>query len=214
MRLFTALLPPADVLDGAGQLADKVAELRSRDRAGELRWIDRANWHVTLAFYGEVEDGQLDGLRERLSRAARRGSPLRLRISGGGHFGGRSLWAAVVGAPSGQDFGSDAAPAGADPSGVRPDGEALRCLAAATAAAGRRVGLGPDEPRRFRAHVTLARARSPRFDLRPYTEALGAFVGEPWTAGELALVRSNLPESGVEGEQPRYEQIAAWPLGG
>ncbi|MGH3311420.1 MAG: RNA 2',3'-cyclic phosphodiesterase, partial [Streptomyces sp.] len=32
-------------------------------------------------------------------------------------------------------------------------------------------------------------------------------------AGEVALVRSRLPDSGVPGEQPRYEQVAACPLG-
>jgi 2'-5' RNA ligase len=30
---------------------------------------------------------------------------------------------------------------------------------------------------------------------------------------DLALVRSNLPESGVPGEQPRYEAVARSPLG-
>ncbi|SCK07312.1 2'-5' RNA ligase family protein [Streptomyces sp. WMMB 322] len=209
MRLFTALLPPDRVLDASGQLADKVAELRSMDGGGQLRWTERANWHITLAFYGEVGGGQLDELHERLSRAARRGRPLGLRIAGGGHFGHRALWAAVTGAPSGAE-----APAAAGGAGHRPGGEGVRMLAAATAAAGRRVGLGTDEPRRFRAHLTLARARSRPFDMKAYTAALDEYAGEPWTAGELALVRSNLPESGVQGEQPRYEQIAAWPLGG
>ncbi|OEV08074.1 2'-5' RNA ligase family protein, partial [Streptomyces nanshensis] len=98
MRLFTALLPPAYVLDGSGQLADQVAALRSLAGAETLRWTERANWHITLAFYGEVDEARSDGLRERLARAARRGRPLRLRIAGGGHFGERSLWAAVQGA--------------------------------------------------------------------------------------------------------------------
>jgi RNA 2',3'-cyclic 3'-phosphodiesterase len=243
MRLFTALLPPAHVLDGAAQLAEKVAELRAMDGAGRLRWADRANWHITLAFYGEVGDGQLDGLRERLSRTAARGRPLRLRIAGGGQFGHRSLWAAIAGAPAeegvtgtagtdgpapGQASGPATGPATGQATGPAPReangpaddpvhgpaaAEALRRLASTTAAAGRRVGLGTDEPRRFRAHLTLARARSSQLDLRPYIAELDAFAGDPWTAAELALVRSNLPESGVPGEQPRYERIAAWPLG-
>ncbi|OEV30908.1 2'-5' RNA ligase, partial [Streptomyces nanshensis] len=87
-------------------------------------------------------------------------------------------------------------------------------LAAAATAAGRRTGLGTDEPHQFRPHLTLARARSHGPGLRPFTAALDGFAGEPWTADGLALVRSNLPDSGVQGEQPRYEQIAGWPLGG
>lgn len=230
MRLFTALLPPDRVLDGDGQLTDKVAELRSLDGAGRLRWADRANWHITLAFYGEVSEQQLDPLCERLGRAARRGHPLRLRIAGGGRFGDRSLWAGVTDLPPDGDEAeggeadgdeadgdeAEAAPSGHVAEGAATGGErnALWRLAAATAAAGRRTGLGTDEPHRFRAHLTLARARSRGPDLRPFAAALDEFRGEPWTAAELALVRSNLPDSGVQGEQPRYEQIAAWPLGG
>lgn len=241
MRLFTALLPPDHVLDGAGQLADQVARLRSLDGTGRLRWAERANWHITLAFYGEVEERQLDGLSRRLARVARRAHPLRLRIAGGGRFGDRSLWAGVTGAPpeSGEPHAAEAECAPAlvragravrreEPEhgehgqrGERGEHEehgdaahALRRLASAAAAAGRRAGLDMEEPRRFRAHLTLARARSRGPDLRPFAAALDGFAGEPWTAAELALIRSNPPTSGVPGEQPRYEQIAGWPLGG
>lgn len=179
------------------------------DRAGGLRWTDRANWHITLAFYGEVDAGLLDGLYQRLARAAGRGHPLRLRIAGGGRFGDRTLWAAVTGAAP----DADAAEPEGEAAGEQ-DGEALRRFAATTVAAGRRLGLGTDEPGRFHAHLTLARVRAHRLDLRPFAAALKDFAGEPWTAGELALVRSNLPGSGVQGEQPRYEQVAGWPLGG
>lgn len=207
MRLFTALLPPDRVLDGAGQLADEVARLRAMPEAGRLRWTERHTWHVTLAFYGEVDESLLDGLTTRLGRAAARAHPMRLRIAGGGRFGERALWAAVQELAAGPENPEGAA--------VRHvGGEALRRLAAATAAAGRRLGLGSDEPRRFHAHVTLARHRRDHVDLRPYASALADFAGEPWTARELALVRSNLPEHGVPGERPRYEVIAAWPLGG
>lgn len=41
----------------------------------------------------------------------------------------------------------------------------------------------------------------------------GDFAGRAWTVDELVLVRSNLPRSGVPGEQPRYEAVARWGLG-
>jgi 2'-5' RNA ligase len=214
MRLFTALLPPDRVLDGAGQLADEVARLRAMPDAGRLRWTERRTWHVTLAFYGEVDESLLDGLTVRLGRAAARAHPIRLRLAGGGRFGERALWAAVQelgeGAEEAEGAGSSGGAAAEHPVG----GEALRRLAASIVAAGRRLGLGRDEPRRFHAHVTLARHRRDHVDLRPYAAALADFVGEPWTARELTLVRSHLPEHGVPGEHPRYEPIAAWPLGG
>lgn len=217
MRLFAALLPPDDVLDGPGELVDAVAELQTRPDADRLRWTGRASWHVTLAFYGEVPDGTLPALRERLARAAGRRSAPTLRLAGGGRFGDRTLWAAVTDASGGVE---------------RPVAD-VRRLAGSAAAAGRRAGLDVPEPRHFRAHLTLARARgrngardgaqgsdpdaapaSRAVDLRPYVAALDRFQGEPWTAGELALVRSRLPDSGVPGEQPRYELVAAWPLAG
>ncbi|MGO4747713.1 RNA 2',3'-cyclic phosphodiesterase, partial [Streptomyces sp. 2MCAF27] len=34
-----------------------------------------------------------------------------------------------------------------------------------------------------------------------------------WTVPELSLVRSHPPTPGVVGAQPRYEVVAAWPLG-
>jgi 2'-5' RNA ligase len=43
---------------------------------------------------------------------------------------------------------------------------------------------------------------------------LDEFVSRTWTVDELALVRSNLPKSGVPGEQPRYEVVGHWGLGG
>ena len=219
MRLFTALLPPGQVIDGPGQLAHAVKELRSLAGAGQLRWTDRANWHITLAFYGEVADDRLPGLHERLARAARRGHPIRLRIAGGGSYGDRALWAGLTDATQyrGRDGAEDGTQDGPEESTRRRPVESVRRLAATTAAAGRRAGVERQEPRRFHPHLTVARARSSTaetVDLSPYVTALRSFRGEPWTAGELALVRSNLPQSGQPGEQPRYEQVAAWPLGG
>lgn len=50
--------------------------------------------------------------------------------------------------------------------------------------------------------------------MQAYVEALDAFEGRTWTVGELVLVRSSLPRSGVPGEQPRYEPVGRWALGG
>uniref|UniRef100_UPI0026E50FBF 2'-5' RNA ligase family protein n=1 Tax=Streptomyces albidus (ex Kaewkla and Franco 2022) TaxID=722709 RepID=UPI0026E50FBF len=76
MRLFTAILPPGHVLEGPGQLGDAVKELQALDGAAGLRWTDVANWHITLAFYGEVPEERVHGLSERLARAAGRAHPM------------------------------------------------------------------------------------------------------------------------------------------
>ncbi len=187
VRLFAAVLPPADVSE---QLAVAVAGLRGMPGAEGLRWTGVPGWHFTLAFYGEVDEDVVPDLSARLERAAHRSEPFALAVRGGGQFGhGRALWA---GAAGGLDV--------------------LRLLADRAEAAGRKAGLEMGEHRHYKPHLTVARSREP-FEVRPYVEALDAFTSRTWTVDDLALVRSNLPKSGVPGEQPRYEVVARWPLG-
>ncbi|MCF6525473.1 RNA 2',3'-cyclic phosphodiesterase [Streptomyces sp. JJ36] len=189
MRLFAALLPPAPAAD---ELAAAVRALHALPGADRLRWTGQESWHLTLAFYGEVGGDTLPELGERLARAAARARAPRLALTGAGRFGDRTLW-----------------------TGADGDRTELHRLAQAAEAAGRRCGLRTEEGRRFHAHLTLARARRGRpVDLRPYVTALGGFAGGPWTAHELALVRSNPPAAGVPGAQPHYETVTAWPLPG
>ncbi|GAQ62627.1 2'-5'-RNA ligase [Streptomyces scabiei] len=187
VRLFAAVLPPADV---AEELEALVGELQGLAGADRLRWTEPPGWHYTLAFYGEVEEDVAEELSRRLERAARRSEPFPLAVRGGGQFGhGRALWAGAEG-----DLG------------------ALRLLADRAEAAARRAGVPMGEHRRYTPHLTVARSRSD-VDVRPYVDVLDTFAGRTWTVADLVLVRSNLPTSGVPGEQPRYEAVGRWPLG-
>ncbi|MFD7711791.1 RNA 2',3'-cyclic phosphodiesterase [Streptomyces sp. NPDC059786] len=186
MRLFAAVLPPDDV---AGELGSVVDGLRRLPGADRLRWTGRAGWHFTLAFYGEVEDGLVPALGERLARAAHRTAPFPLALRGGGHFGDRALWTGAAG-----------------------DVRTLRLLAERAEAAARKAGVATEEHRRYRPHLTVARSRD-GVGFASYLTALENFAGREWTVGELHLVRSSLPRSGVPGEQPRYESAGRWPLG-
>ncbi|MFJ9629173.1 RNA 2',3'-cyclic phosphodiesterase [Streptomyces sp. NPDC091280] len=182
MRLFAAVLPPEHI---TAELAARVDELRRLPGADELRWTGRPGWHLTLAFYGEVDDDAVPELSAALERTARRSAPFPLALRGGGQFGqGRALWAGAAGDVTAL--------------GLLADG----CEEAATTG----------EHRRYRPHLTLARSRDAR-DVRPYLDRLDDFAGREWTVDELVLVRSNLPGSGVPGEQPRYEAVARRPLG-
>ncbi len=186
-RLFAAVLPPTGAVAG---LRTALAPLHTLPGARDLRWTGPEGWHFTLAFYGEVPEDVRPELETRLERAARRTGPFSLRVHGAGHFGGRALWAGAAG-------GLDT----------------LRLLAERADAAARRAGLPMEEHRRYTPHLTLARSRG-EADLRPFAAALAGFEGERWEAGELTLVRSDLPVSGVPGERPRYDVVRAWPLGG
>ncbi|MBA2947180.1 RNA 2',3'-cyclic phosphodiesterase [Streptomyces himalayensis] len=187
MRLFAAVLPPDHA---CRELASAVDRVRSLPGADALRWTPRPGWHFTLAFYGEVAEETVPELSERLARAARRTDSFPLALRGGGHFGDRALWAGAEG-----DVGT------------------MRLLAERTEAAGRKAGIEMGEHRRYHPHLSIARTRRPH-DLRPYVAELRHFAGSEWTVDELRLVRSRLPVSGVRGEQPRYETVARWPLGG
>ncbi|MFI8812725.1 MULTISPECIES: RNA 2',3'-cyclic phosphodiesterase [unclassified Streptomyces] len=185
-RLFAAVLPPAPAV---AELRRAVAPLHELPGARDLRWTAPEGWHYTLAFLGEVDEDVLPELYGRMERAAHRTEPLPLRVHGGGRFDGRALWAGAAG-------GLDT----------------LRLLAERADAAARRAGLPMEEHRRYTPHLTLARSRTPA-DLTAFTAVLDGFEGQHWEAGELSLVRSNLPVAGVPGEQPRYEVTRAWPLG-
>ncbi|MFD3698599.1 RNA 2',3'-cyclic phosphodiesterase [Streptomyces sp. NPDC058646] len=179
----------AAVLPPEAALAQLAAAVRPL-RDDRLRWTGEAGWHFTLAFMGEVREELLPELHARLARAAARTAPFALRLHGAGHFGDRALWAGAAG-----------------------DLDAMRRLAERADAAARRAGVPMDQHRRYTPHLTLARSRDGA-DLRPYVEGLGSYEGTSWQVGELSLVRSNLPASGVPGEQPRYEAVGVWPLEG
>src|SRR5262249_47107566 len=122
MRLFVAVTPPPEVLD---ELEAAVAPLRSS--CPGLRWTGRQNWHVTLAFLGQVDDAVVDKLAPTRAAAARKASASRVSLGPGGCFPeGRPLANVLwVGLDEGADFvsklaasvGEAAADAGAPPVG-------------------------------------------------------------------------------------------------
>ena len=167
MRLFVGLAPPAAALD---DLDAACAPFRpARD---DLRWTSRELWHVTLAFLGEVSEDSLARLLPRLERAARRHRPPRPQ-----------RWRAAGAFPS---------PARANVlwSGLSGDRKALGELAMSVSAGARRAGAPPpDEGRRYRPHLTLARCRLPA-DVREIVAELSGYQGPGWTAEEMHLIRS------------------------
>jgi 2'-5' RNA ligase len=176
VRLFAAVVLPDDVVTAL----DAVAALHRDD---VLTWTLPEQWHITLAFYGQVEDVRVPDLKARLTRAAKRYPVLSLALDGVGRFDGRTLWVGCSG-----------------------DVATLRDISRSAAAAGRRVGAASaDDAFRFRAHVTLARARRP-VDLRPYVAALDAFRSRPWTVDSVSLVRSHLG-AGAE-RHSKYETLS------
>ena len=186
--MFAAVMPPEAVLE------DLEAFLEPRREAGPgLRWTDRSQWHLTVAFMPAVPERVLDDLLERMGRAAARRTPFTATLAGAGAFPGvaraRVLWAGV--------------------SDLDPGVELPRLAVGARAAA---VKAGAEvEGARFHPHLTLARAGRP-VEATRWLRVLEAYRGPSWTATELTLVESHLGEG--PRRRPRYEVVASFPLGG
>lgn len=185
MRLFVAIDPPPEAI---AELEAAVAPLRAD--WPELRWTGQDRWHVTLAFLGEVAEGTLDELTSRLGRAAGRHQAQRLRIGHGGAFPNQKRARVLISRIEGD----------------QPALAGLTALAQSVAAGARRAGAPPpDEDRRYRPHLTLARCRQPA-DVSAVVDALGGFTGRIWLSKDMRLVRSHA------GPRPWYETVVSWPL--
>ncbi|HKX10660.1 MAG TPA: RNA 2',3'-cyclic phosphodiesterase [Stellaceae bacterium] len=137
----------------------------------EARWVDPGNFHVTLRFIGEVDEGLASDIDAALLRLS---SPrFRLTLDSVGQFGTRMLWVGVE------------------------KSEPLLQLQSKVESALQRIGIPPDT-RRYTPHVSLARLRPP---LGPKVQAfLGAnalFRAEPFDVTEFSLIASYLTKSGA-----------------
>jgi 2'-5' RNA ligase len=187
VRLFVAVRPPDEALAELGELVDGLATFR----AG-ARLADRARWHVTVAFLGDVPETRVSDVSEALTAAAGSAAPLRLRLAGGGRFGrGRFavLWAGVAGADDGAL-------------------DAFAGLARGVRRQLRRARL-PYDDKPFRPHLTLARpgARVGPAELTADVDLLRRFTGAPFAVDRLLLFRSEL------GPQPTHQLLSEHPLG-
>ncbi|TYC66598.1 RNA 2',3'-cyclic phosphodiesterase [Streptomyces sp. CB01881] len=179
LRVFVALAPPDDAKDElARALQDAYA------RYPRLRWNRIEDWHITLAFLGELPSTAVPLLRSALAGTTASRPALQLGLRGGGHFDQRLLW-----------------------SGIDGDLEGLHLLAADVRDLVRSCGIDFRE-RPLRPHLTLARSRRDDPASVPQAAAgLAAFVGRPWRAERLHLVGSNIGR----GPGPiRYRDIEAW----
>ena len=145
----------------------------------EARWVDPGNFHLTLRFIGEVDEGLASDIDAALLRVEQ--SRFRVTLVGVGQFGTRMLWVGVEKSPP------------------------LLQLQGKIENALQRLGL-PPEGRRFTPHVSLARLRPP---LGPKLQAFLAehalFRASPFEVKEFALVASYLSKSGsIYEDQAEY----------
>ena len=140
------------------------------------RWVDPGNYHVTLRFIGEVDEGLASDLDAHL--AGIRAKRFTMTLAGIGSFNARNLFVGVE---------------------RNPD---LAHLQEKIESAVARSGVEP-ENRRFAPHVTLARLKGkPDAKLGQYLAEHALFRAEPFDVAQFQLVASYLTTSGsISAEQ-------------
>jgi len=134
------------------------------------RWVDPGNYHLTLRFIGEVDEGLASDIDEALARI--HAPRFDVALAGVGHFGDRMLWVGVDKSPP------------------------LVHLRDKVESALVRLGLEP-ETRRYAPHVTLARLRNVgEAKLRAFITEHALFRAEPFRVEHFSLVASYLTKSG------------------
>lgn len=179
-RLFVALSPPEEV----GAALDRLCE-----GLPGIRWTDSEQFHLTLRFIGEVDQGTFYEVGEALAGVTH--PPFELALKGIGQFPPRgaphTLWVGVE-----------------DPAG------ALAALRRRVERAVAEAGV-PAERRKFAPHVTLGRFRAP-----PPEERLGSYLfrrnlfrTEPFPVSSFGLYASRLrPEGSLYTLEAEYDFVA------
>lgn len=137
------------------------------------RWSTSEQMHLTLRFIGDVNENVGHDIDDAL--ASIRAPSFNLELSGVGEFGGknpRALWAGVK------------------------NNDALLHLQRKTETALQRIGLEPEQ-RKYSAHITLARLKSPPRDKVVQFLTEGAlFAAGPFPVNSFVLFSSHLTPGG------------------
>lgn len=144
------------------------------------KWVDPGNYHLTVRFIGEVDEGQAADIDTALLQI--RAPRFDLTLATIGHFGLRMLWVGIDRDP------------------------ALQHLHEKIESALNRLGFAPEE-RRYTPHVTLARLKGTHESkLRGYLSEHGLFRAAPFAVERFSLVASYLTKSGaIYEDQADYE---------
>ena len=189
-RTFIALEIPADKREKLGRLQSLIAP----DVPG-ARWVEPGQFHVTLAFLGDIPHADLAGVCRAVAEAAAVHGPVDLRLEGLGVFPdprrARVAWVGLTGG------------------GI----EALRAIQTDLVAATGRAGY-PPEDERFAPHVTIGRIKVARGegasrpgDLTPLLRHYQKWMAGSFRAAEVVTFSSNLTPDG-----PAYSALARAPL--
>ncbi len=179
MRLFIGILLD-DAIKARVSAVQQALKLRLADQS--IRWVKPENLHITLQFLGEQNPDRLSVIQTAMQESAQAHSPFEISLGGLGAFPNlrRSLvlW---VGVETGEEH----------------LGRLAKDLETALA-----PNLVEREPRKFHAHVTLARFKTPVQDLENIVNQ------EPTPKlGNLSIKSFSLMQSQPNADSPQYLEL-------
>ena len=192
MRLFAAFAIPEDIRE---EIAAWWTAARVHLESWGWRSIPPENWHITLAFYGDVPGAGLNALAEALETEAQLAAPFALTTRGLGVFPTatrpRVFWLGIEEQREPKRLARFA-----------------RACMRALEAAGKKGGKRREQKQPFVGHLTLARLSGEPFPMEmSVLEDLPAPPTLAWTADELLLYASRLHPEGA-----RYRVLERFPL--
>ncbi len=183
-RLFAAFKVHPD-----DNLLSLYADLRAMLRHEQIKWVDEKNIHITLKFFGETPESQIDDICETLDGVAYRHTPLNLRLQNIGIFGSkynpRVIW-----------FGME-------------KNTAIENLAKDVLQSLDKAGF-PMDRQNFRAHLTVGRIKFIN-DKRNFQQSIDQFKEvfiQDIDVNEFVLYESKLRPQG-----PEYSVVEKFSLG-
>mgnify|MGYP001374607518 CR=1 FL=1 len=182
-RVFLALDLPAAVRAAAARHS---AGVRRQFPGARVSWVRAENLHITLRFYGEVEDATLRVIADVARSAAAAIAPFNIEIGDPGSFGTKVLFLSI-----------------------NDDEGKLRRLNAAIEGGSSAAGIKA-ERLNFKPHLTLARIRSGR-GVGPLVDA---FLREDFPATAFEVSEMVLYESRLSPAGSQYVPVERFPLSG
>lgn len=171
VRLFAALVPSVEAVH---HLDDAVAPVRPL--LPQVEWTSADDWHVPLAYFGNISQRELDRLDVAMREVTRRWPPLSVRVNGiGAHpepHEATGLWAKV-----------------------QEPADSLQGLSTAVLNAVKGFGWMLDR-RVFRPQLVLGRS-SATVDARPVLDRLSAYAGPGWLFDTLVILWARPVEDGA-----------------
>ncbi len=183
-RLFAAIkVHPGE------NLLSLYADLRAMLRNEKIKWVDEKNIHITLKFFGETPESQIDAICETLDDVAYRHQPLNLKLQNIGIFGSkynpRVIW-----------FGMEKNPA-------------IESLAEDVIQSLDKAGF-PHDGQNFRAHLTVGRIKFIN-DIKNFQKGIDRF--KDVFIQDIRVTAFELYESKLRPQGPEYGVVEGFRLG-